>query len=227
MTKAPRPGQVKTRLTPLLTEDEAAALNTCFLRDIASAIARVGQRARGVGCYTPVGAEAVYEEIFPVTFKLIAQRGTHLDERLILATQDLLAIGFSSVCLIGSDSPTVPTATFVEAVNILSAAIDKVVLGPSQDGGYYLIGLKTVHRLLFEGIDWSTSGVLEQTIDRAAEIGLPVHLLPSAYDVDDCKTLRQLCHDLLGPYDERTEIIAPATTNFLQKLVTRNKAIAL
>ena len=221
MTKAPRPGQVKTRLTPLLTAEEAAALNKCFLRDTAAAIAAVEQGARGVGCYTPVGAEEVYETLFPATFQLIAQRGAHLDERLILATQDLLAVGFSSVCLIGSDSPTVPATTFAEAVTFLSTPNDGVVIGPSHDGGYYLIGLNAVHRRLFEEIDWSTGRVLEQTMERAAEIGLPVHLLPPAYDVDDRETLRRLCHDLLGTCDDRGEIVAPATGKFLRDFVTR------
>ena len=217
MTKAPRAGYVKTRLTPLLTAEEAAALNKCFLRDIAAAIAAVGEGARGIGCYTPADAEDVYKEIFPATFQLIAQRGSDLDERLILAMQDLLAVGFFSICLIGSDSPTVPAATFAEAVSVLAAPNDGVVIGPSHDGGYYLIGLKAVHPRMFEGIDWSTRTVLEQTLTRAAEIGLPVHLLPTAYDVDDSETLRQLCHDLLGPDKGRQEIVAPATTKFLRE----------
>lgn len=221
MTKAPLPGQVKTRLTPLLTAHEAAALNKCFLRDTAAAIAAVGRKARGVGCYTPVGSEAIYEELFPATFQLIAQRGTKLDERLILAMQDLLAVGFSSVCLIGSDSPTVPTTTFTEAVRFLSTPNDGLVLGPSLDGGYFLVGLKAVHRRIFEEIDWSTGRVLEQTLSRAAEIGLPVHLLPPAYDVDDSETLRRLCHDLLRNCEDRENSLAPATTKFLREFVSR------
>ena len=96
-----------------------------------------------------------------------------------------------------------------------------MVIGPSYDGGYYLIGLNAVHRRLFEEIDWSTGRVLEQTTARAAEIELPVHLLPPAYDVDDRETLRRLCHDLLGTCDEREEIVAPATSKFLRDFVTR------
>jgi rSAM/selenodomain-associated transferase 1 len=221
MTKAPRSGQVKTRLTPPLTAEEAAALNICFLRDTASAIAGVGEGATGIACYTPVGAEAAYHGIFPANFMLIAQRGTDLSERLIFATQDLLALGFSSVCLIGSDSPIVPASTFAEAVKILSGPNDCVVLGPTHDGGYYLIGLKALHRRMFEEIDWSTGSVLEQTLERAAEIELPVDLLPVAYDVDDSDTLCQLCHELMGANDGREEIIAPATRKFLHDLIAR------
>src|SRR5436190_10113224 len=78
MTKVPRAGEVKTRLTPPLTAEEAALLNICFLRDTAGAIRRVGKRARGIGCYTPVDAKGAYEEIFPSGFQLIAQRGLDL-----------------------------------------------------------------------------------------------------------------------------------------------------
>jgi len=220
MTKAPRAGEVKTRLIPPLTAEEAAALNICFLRDTAGAIIRAGEGARGIGCYTPIDAEAAYQEIFPADFQLIAQRGSDLGERLIFATEDLLAVGFSSVCLIGSDSPTVPASAFAEAVKILSLPKECVVMGPSDDGGYYLIGLKKMHRRMFEEIDWSTGRVFAQTEQRARELGLSVHLLPAAYDVDDRATLRRLCHDLLRNQSGK-EIAATATKNFLREIIDR------
>ena len=111
MTKAPRAGKVKTRLSPPLTPEEAALLNICFLRDTAVAISAAAKSdglVRGVGIYTPVGEEAAYTEILPHEFELVPQRGDSFGERLIFATQDLLQVGFESVCLIDSDSPTVP-----------------------------------------------------------------------------------------------------------------------
>src|SRR6184192_1099457 len=127
MTKVPRAGQVKTRLTPPLTAEEAAMLNICFLRDIAAAIEKVGAGARGIGCYTPLGAESAYGEILPPDFQLIPQRGENFGARLIFATEDLLNTGFGSVCLINSDSPTLPTYIFAEAVKVLAAPGDVVV----------------------------------------------------------------------------------------------------
>ena len=221
MTKAPRAGEVKTRLTPPLTAKEAAALNVCFLHDTAAAIAGAGQGARGIGCYTPVDAAAAYQEVLPSDFQLIAQRGLDLGERLTFALEDLLEIGFSSVCLIGSDSPTVPASTYAAAVKILSQPDDCAVLGPSDDGGYYLIGLKKNHSRMFQEIDWSTRSVCEQTLKRAAEIGLPIRLLPAGYDVDDLVTLRRLCYDLLGSNDSKKEITARATRNFLGEIINR------
>lgn len=212
MTKVPRAGRVKTRLTPPLTPEEAASLNICFLRDTAAAISGAGSAAQGVGCYTPVGEEEAYADIFPANFLLIPQHEGSFGERLIAATRDLFAVGFSAVCLIDSDSPTVPASAFAEAVYALSQPNDIIVLGPSDDGGYYLIGMNQVHPEVFAGIDWSTERVLEQTQQRAAESGLPVHLLPTGFDVDNGATFRRLQDELRAPNESR----APATAEFLR-----------
>ncbi len=219
MTKAPRAGQVKTRLTPLLSAEEAAALNICFLRDLSASIDKAGAGSRGIGCYTPVGAEEAYRDILPLRFQLIAQREATFGARLAGAVEDILSVGFSSVCLINSDSPTAPSAVFAEAARILSTPNERLVLGPSDDGGYYLIGMRKLYPPLFAGIDWSTDQVLAQTRERAAKIGLEVHLLPACYDVDDQKTLRRLCQDLLGPNESTDPEVAPATRAFLRELV--------
>ena len=222
MTKAPRAGKVKTRLTPPLSPEEAAALNICFLRDTAAAIAATaaGGGARGVAVYTPVGAEDAYAGILPNAFELVPQRGDAFGERLRFATEDLLRLGFESICLINSDSPTVPQQAFAQAVDLLHQTEDCVVLGPSDDGGYYLIGLKKLHRSLFEGIDWSTERVLEQTIERARHIDLAVHFLPAWYDVDDRGTLERLCHELFGSNgDASAGNPAPATRQLLSDLL--------
>jgi rSAM/selenodomain-associated transferase 1 len=218
MTKAPRAGRVKTRLTPPLTSEEAAALNICFLRDIAETIRRVGGNARGIGCFTPVGSKEMYRDIFPAEFQLLAQRDGDLSKRLIGATEDLFAGGFASVCLINSDSPTAPTAVFAEAARLLSSRREDVIIGPSDDGGYYLIGMRRPQPRLFEAINWSTDRVCAQTLERAAEIGLGVRPLPACYDVDDRRTLHRLCSELLG--SEAPEI-APATRQFLSDIVRR------
>jgi len=242
MTKAPRAGEVKTRLVPPLTHDEAAQLNSSFLRDLAAAIsAAIGETAcsssrrsldgaaggqaatvriaRGVGVYTPQGTEAAYENILPEEFFLIAQRGHNFGDRLIFAAEDLFKVGFASVCLINSDSPTVPAENFSQAVELLQLPGDRIVLGPSDDGGYYLIGLKKLHREMFERIDWSTERVLGQTLQRAAQIGVEAKLLPAGYDVDDWATLERLCNELLGENSSRAHGIAPNTRKFLADII--------
>src|SRR5207245_10682807 len=102
---------------------------------------------------------------------------------------------------------------------MLSIGGDRVVLGPADDGGYYLIGLKQDHCRLFEEIDWSTERVLEQTMQRAAELDLEVKILPTGYDVDDRATLRRLCDELLIPNTK--DQVAPETGRFLRELIER------
>ena len=237
MTKAPQAGRVKTRLVPPLTPEEAAELNRCFLRDTAAAISSACRRSRGddahashseaataacgIAVYTPIGAESAYNDILPADYRLLTQRGDKFGERLYFAVEDLFKCGFAAVCLIDSDSPTVPAGNFAEAVGLLSASEDRVVLGPSDDGGYYLIGVKKPHRHLFEEIEWSTERVLIQTSQRATEMGLGVKLLPIGYDVDDYAGLRRLCHELLG--ESRDVSVAPNTGRFLADLVNQGK----
>jgi len=220
MTKAPRAGQVKTRLVPPLTPHEAAELNICLLRDTAASIGQaLGKNARGVAVYTPVGTEADYIGILPGGFELLPQRDGAFGARLALATEDLFRIGFSSVCLIDSDSPIVGPEIYTEAVSELLKAGDRVVLGPSDDGGYYLIGLKQKHPRLFENIDWSSERVLDQTIQRAAEHRLEVKLLPAGFDVYDRATLQRLCDELLSHASNASA--APNTRRFLSDLIER------
>ncbi len=204
MIKVPRAGASKTRLVPPLTHEEAAQLSASFLRDTAAniALACVEQEAKGVrgvdavAVYTPRGAEGAFDELLPNNFVLLAQRGDSFGERLFHAASDLLLLGYESCCLIDSDSPTLPRALLTAAVAELSRPGERIVLGPADDGGYYLIGMKRAEPRLFEDIAWSTARVSTQTIQRAQEIKLDVALLPAWYDVDDATTLRRLCVEL-------------------------------
>ena len=222
MAKAPRPGQVKTRLSPPLTPDQASALNICFIRDTTENIQQVTEAGNcaGLVVYTPVGDEAAFDNLLPQGFLLLGQRGDVFGERLLHACEDLFACGFSTVCLIDSDSPTMPQAALLQAVEWLSRPGDRVVLGGSDDGGYYLIGVKRMHHRLFEQIDWSTERVLAQTLERASEIGLEAALLPTWYDVDDAATLERLFLELVPGHAGRqgTGYDAKHTRRYLEGL---------
>jgi uncharacterized protein len=202
MAKAPRPGKVKTRLSPPLTSDQASALNICFIRDTTENIQQVTEASNSAGlvAYTPIGDEAAFDGLLPGGFQLLAQRGDGFGERLFFVCEDLFACGFSSVCLIDSDSPTMPQSALLQAVERLSNAGDRMLLGGSDDGGYYLIGIKRPHHRLFAQIDWSTERVFAQTLERAREIALPAELLPTWYDVDDAATLDRLQRELASPH---------------------------
>ena len=220
MSKAPQPGEVKTRLVPPLTHDEAAQLNACFLRDTAAAISAVAPAtARGIAVYTPLGSEGVYVDVLPPNFDLLPQRGEGFGERLYFAAADLFKCRFETVCLINSDSPTVPVESFAQAVDLLHLPGDRIVLGPSDDGGYYLIGFKKLHREVLDRIEWSTERVFDQTLQRAGEIGVEVKLLPRGYDIDDRGALQRLCSELLN--ENSRDHPAPATRKFLSEIVER------
>lgn len=199
MAKAPRPGKVKTRLCPPLTPDQSAALNICFLKDTTANLAAVAGEggAAGLVCYTPAGDESLFNGLLPQSFGLILQRGDGFGERLRLAAEDVLACGFGAVCLIDSDSPTVPADAYRLAVQELNRPGDRMVLGGSADGGYYLIGLKQPHPEPFENIAWSTASVFAETLAGARRAGLELVELPLWYDVDDGATLDLLEAELL------------------------------
>jgi rSAM/selenodomain-associated transferase 1 len=231
MAKASASGAVKTRLVPPLTEEEAAQLNTNFLADVAANVAAAAAVApiQGFAAYHPLGSEHFFADLLPDGFKLLAPKEPTLGRSLFHAARDLLVSGYSSVCLVNADSPTLPTELLVEAVRRLQQPGDRVVLGPAADGGYYLIGLKHFHQRLFEAIDWSTERVYQQTLARAGEIGLPVVALRKWYDVDDDASLVMLVSELLarggtaGCY--RGGYAARNTTAFLKKLAATNGGV--
>lgn len=208
MTKVPRAGASKTRLVPPLTHEEAARLSVAFLSDTAANVAHAcAESSRDAGgvhpvvVYTPAGAEDAFDGLLPGGFALLAQRGDSFGERLFNAASDLLRLGYASCCLLDSDSPTLPRALLASAVAELRRPGERLVLGPADDGGYYLIGMKSARPRLFEEIAWSTPEVLAQTVERAREIEVEVKLLPAWYDVDDAATLRRLCVELFGARD--------------------------
>ena len=226
VTKAPAAGSVKTRLVPPLSYDEAAALHISFLKDTAENIARAAGLCAcdGVAVYTPAGTEPALGALLPHGFQLVCQRGETLGERLLSATADLLAAGYGSVCLIDSDSPTLPQAALTTAVALLARPGERVVLGPADDGGYYLIGVKAVRRELFTGISWSTDKVFAQTVERLQAAGLAAEVLPRWYDVDDGPSLHRLCEELFAGSAGRRSALrgyhAPHTRRQLARLLS-------
>jgi uncharacterized protein len=220
MAKASVAGAVKTRLVPPLSAEEAAEFNTSCLQDVAAAILAAAESApiAGFAAYDPAGAEAFFRAVLPQRFGLLPPKAPTLGRSLLHASRDLFAEGWGMVCLVNSDSPDLPPAVLVEAVRQLQRPGDRVVLGPAEDGGYYLIGLKRAHARLFEDIDWSTERVFGQTLARAAEIGLESVVLPQWYDVDDAASLAQL-------WRQAGDGAAPCTRRFLAHLAETNPAV--
>jgi len=215
MAKASAPGRAKTRLVPPLTFDEAAALNTAFLCDVADNVllaARYGAQHGGIAGYAafgPTGAEDFFRRTLPGAIGLIGAWLPDFGACLFHTIREVLARGHGSAVVLNSDSPTLPTALLIETAAALAQPGDRAVLGPSIDGGYYLLGLKAPHRRMFEDIAWSTARVAAQTLERAREIDLEVHTLPVWYDVDDVDGLRRLHAELSGAEERRRHAHSP------------------
>ncbi len=220
MAKAPRVGEAKTRLVPPLSASDAAQLSACFIRDAAGNIAAAGKQAaiNGYIAYSPAGSEAEFVPLLADGMRLLPSRRPGLGLSLHDAVEDLLAAEFGSVCLVNSDSPTLPTSLLIAAVKALSLPGDRVVLGPAEDGGYYLIGVKQMHARLFDDIAWSTPLVFTQTVERAREIGLEPAVLPAWYDVDNVDSLRRLHRELSDDGSRGALYPAPHTAAFLRGL---------
>ena len=200
MAKASLPGRTKTRLSPPLTFAQAADCNTAFLADIADNLALVARRAQIATfmAFGPPGSAPFFEDRFGAEIGLLETWFPNFGDCLFHAAGSLLDLGYGSSCVLNADSPTLPTEWLIETARVLAVPGDRIVLGPSTDGGYYLLGLKQRHRPLFDDIAWSTEEVAAQTLERANELGLETVMLPPWYDVDDALALHRLAEETLS-----------------------------
>ena len=194
IAKRPTAGQTKTRLTPPLSPDEASNLYECFLRDTLD-VARAVPGVSRLIHFAPDEASAYFEQLAP-DFGLLPQVGDGLGQRLEQVLTHCLNNGFERAVIMDSDSPTLPAAYVEQAFASLAAA--DVVLGPCEDGGYYLIGLNRPQPQLLLGVQMSTPDVLRDTLALAEQSRLRVALLPRWYDVDTAPELERLRAELAG-----------------------------
>ena len=209
VAKEPVPGETKTRLSPPFAPKSAAEFYRCLLLDTLALMARLEGADRTVA-YTPGRALDYFAGIVPNGFRLVAQQGADLGQRLTHALGQHFELGYRRVAIMNSDGPTLPLACLEEAFSALYR--EDITLGPGHDGGYYLIGMKRLHPELFQGIAWSTEQVVPQTLDICHHLGLSVHLLPEWYDVDVAADLERLQCDL-----QQDPSLAPHTRAFLER----------
>jgi rSAM/selenodomain-associated transferase 1 len=207
MAKVPGATPVKSRLHPALGSSRATELYRRFLLDRLAALGTI-PGVHPVIAFTPAHARAEMAALAGPDVPLLAQEGDDLGERLIHVFDRLFADGHPAVIATDSDSPSLPMAYVVQAAHALGEA--DVVIGPTDDGGYYLIGLGRRQPRLFDGIPWSTSETRAATVARAHDLGLSVRLLPRWFDVDTPEDLRRL-------RAERCDT-APRTAEFLRTL---------
>ena len=189
--KNPVPNQVKTRLIPTLSPEQAATLYTAFLTDWCETLAELPD-VDLVIAYTPPEAQPDLQALIGDDVIYIPQMGADLGERLTSATQWAKEHGYTKILLVGSDSPTLPISYISQALTLLDSR--DIAIGPSTDGGYYLIGfsaeaLTTTVPHVFEEIAWSTANVFRQTLARIRSLKVTVGLLPPWYDIDTSEDL--------------------------------------
>ncbi|HXU46371.1 MAG TPA: TIGR04282 family arsenosugar biosynthesis glycosyltransferase [Thermoanaerobaculia bacterium] len=226
-TKPARPGRVKTRLIGDLSPEQAADLHAAFVADLLDRL-RGGRFALTIA-WALDGSEGFEgEDRLPDPFGLpgVRQAGADLGARLFAALSSA-AREAETVMALGSDHPTLPVARVEEAFARVEAGAD-VVIGPAEDGGYYLIALaaRAVRQRLFEGVAWSTDSVLRTTVERCAELGLSLELLPEASDVDTPADLARLAEamaesDLGCP---RTRALLASWQRLPARLATETRA---
>ncbi len=189
MAKQPMAGRTKTRLSPPLSAQAAADLYEALLNDTIALVSGLHdlQLALAVTRATTRGTWALPAADGAI---VLIVEGADIGDCLRQTTEQLCAAGFAHVITLNSDGPTLPAAHIRQADALLER--HDVVVGPSEDGGYYLLGLRRPHPDLFRDVEWSTHRVLAQTLDRAAALRLSVGLLPAWYDVDTAADLERL-----------------------------------
>lgn len=193
MAKQPRPASSKTRLSPPLTEEEAADLFHAFLQDKVAQM-RLVPDVRPAIAYTPEEGRSFFEKLAPA-FDLVRQKGETLSDRLVSVFQWAFGEGAAQVMAIDGDTPTLPPAYLRRGFEALEDPATDVILGPSTDGGYYAIGMKAPHPSLFQ-VTMSTPTVARDTLVRANLAGLRVSCLPEWLDVDRPEDLQRLVASL-------------------------------
>ena len=199
--KEPTPGRVKTRLCPPLSPEQAAELYACMLDDVLEATAEASKRLgyEAVLAIDPPDARSLLARQVPLGFRVVAQRGGGLGERMEHAAACAAAGGSERVVLRGSDSPALRVEDLVAAAAALNEA--DLVAAPDPDGGYSLLGLGRPSAGLFDHA-MSHSGVLEQTLAAARTRGLRTHLLAPGFDLDIAADLSRLARERERPGPE-------------------------
>ena len=220
--RPPVAGKVKTRLQPAFTTGEALALYEAMLADGIEKLLRMAS-----GFATPFVSWS--DEASPSAelsallgrVQVEYQMGDDLGERMATTLQNRLRGGFQQAIIIGSDSPNLPTDYVDQAIEALSAV--DIVLGPSDDGGYYLIGARRLHPRLFQRVPWGTGQVLSITRDRIKSGRVTCHELPAWYDVDTPESMRRLWTDLQHMKAKRSDELPARTFKLLAEMASARR----
>ena len=203
MLKVPIAGQVKTRLAAKIGKEDATKLYRCFIHDTFSGISLL-KNIDIIAAYAPQNLISRVKRLVPLGVVVIPQKGRDLGERIQNVFSHLFSIGYKKIAIIGADSPDLPTE-YIEKSFLLLKGKTRLVIGPAEDGGYYLIAMSNPFAPplrkggkggfaseIFKDIPWGTGTVFKETIEKAKRAGLKSAVLPQWYDVDEINTLKKL-----------------------------------
>lgn len=213
MLKYPLPGKVKARLAMDLGGEKSALLYSCFVSTLLATCQRLGREV--LICCHPDQMIEDYQAWLGNSYKYIVQGRGDLGRKMEDAFHQAFELGYLKVVLTGSDLPHLP-------LHYLQAAFDRLedvrcVLGPAMDGGYYLVGMNRGDFIpeIFRHIPWSTSGVMDLTLEVLQGLEVEVFILPELYDIDNIRDLRKLLHSH-GYNTESNEDLEHAVAGYLK-----------
>ncbi len=205
MAKVPEAGKVKTRLQPFLTPEQSAELAQCLLQDTINKAKTFKNKL--IIAYSPLERRDYFDSFHNIN--LVAQRGNDLGERMFNAFKFAFENDSDSVVMIGTDSPTFPPEFIEKAFEYLEQ--NDAVLGETEDGGFYLIGLRKLDKRIFGNVEWSSAKTCLQTKNNIEKCEFSLAELQIWYDVDELKDLERLRED------ELLQELAPKTFEWLKK----------
>ena len=214
--KVPKPNEVKTRLTTMISPESAAQLYEAFLLDAIEAYAALPVAVR---LYFSAPPAEVPGQFQPQTATLHEQKGNGLGERMATAFAETFVEGFAKAVIIGTDHPTLPLE-FIEHAFLTLNDSYSVVIGPSEDGGYYALGMNEFYPELFRDMAYSHEDVFAQTVQRAETTSATLHVLPRWYDVDTPEALTRLLNEIDG-----SELSLVRTRQVLNDIATQYPAL--
>lgn len=212
MTKIPAAGNVKTRLQPFLASEECAALAEAFFQDAYKKAKSVCENV--ILAYSPPVEPDVLKNFLPPQSVYVEQTGNDLGARMSNAFKFAFEKKFDSVVMIGTDIPTFPSDFIEKAFEFLETNSD-VVLGRTEDGGFYLIGLKKLQKEIFENVAWSSPKTFGQVYKNIEKLNLHLREVPGWYDVDEPEDYKKLREEIL--HNKNAQRRAPETYALIRK----------
>ncbi len=212
MAKVPSAGNVKTRLQPFISSDECTALSKAFLQDAVNKAKTVCENV--ILAYSPTAEINALKKILPSQNTFIEQTGRDLGEKMFNAFKFAFEQQTDAVVMIGTDSPTFPIDYIEQAFEFLETNSD-VVLGKTEDGGFYLIGLRRLPERIFENVAWSSPATFEQIFENIHRLNLHLREVPAWYDVDEQADFEKLQAEIL--HNKNAQRRAPETYSIIKR----------